>query len=64
MKIKKYFICKKSVFNIKNVKEFEARQKYEFVDSFGNIIILKLNGKNQPLQKHFFKQHFKQKPVT
>ena len=64
MKIKKYFICKKTSYDLNDNRAFELGQKYEFVKTMGNITFLKLKGENRPMTKEYFKEYFKQKPVN
>ena len=63
MKVKKFYLCKKSAFHFNGEKSFEARQKYEFKKSMGNIIFLIRNEESIPMTKEYFKEHFKQKSI-
>ena len=64
MKIKKYYVCKKTAFHMNGERSFELGQKYEFRKTMGNIFFLKLKEDIVPVSKEYFKEHFKQKSIS
>lgn len=63
MKIKKYYIAKKTTYHLNGERAFELGQKYEFIKRAFDMVFLKLKYEEKPLSKEFFKNNFKQKAI-
>lgn len=63
MRIKKYFICKRTTYKENGEREFELGQKYELVKKYDGWIDLKLNNETVAMTKEYFKENFKQKAI-